>query len=62
MNPVLEDVETQCSDRMSHWGMSSCFNCMMFQTCQFILLYFTKMLNLISFVNLNDLVLNRKCF
>ena len=29
-NLVLGDVRTQCSNRMWHWSMSLCFNCIMF--------------------------------
>jgi len=39
-NLMREDARTQCYDRMWYWDISFCFNCMMFQTCYFILFYF----------------------
>ena len=34
-NLTLEDAGTQCSDRMWHWDMRFCINCMKFWTCIF---------------------------
>ena len=34
-NFMLEDAGTQCSDRMWHWDMGFCINCMKFWTCSF---------------------------
>lgn len=39
-NLVLEDVETQCYDRIWHWNMDFCFNYMIFWICYFTLFYF----------------------
>ena len=60
MNLVLKDTGTQCSDIMWHWGMGL----ILIAWCseKIILLPFILLLNLSSFVNLNDLVLSWKCF
>jgi len=35
-NLVLEDAETQCSNRMWHWSKGFCFHFILFQTSYFI--------------------------
>ena len=61
-NLVLEDAETQCSNKMWYWGMNFCINCMKFWTYNFYHFCFTCWV-FSSFCGvLKDFVLRQKYF